>query len=87
MQGRDSCDPTPERHQIVLVMAFVVRKAEWRIESCEKCNPEGADLPFDNILEKVTGSDPSVTDYLLERPAKCPNCHREILEKTLVEAA
>jgi len=33
----------------------------------------------------VTGSDPSVTDYILEMRAKCPNCRREILEKTLVE--
>jgi len=33
----------------------------------------------------MTGSDPSVTDYILEESAKCPNCRREILEKTLVE--
>jgi hypothetical protein len=32
-----------------------------------------------------TGSDPSVTDYILEIPAKCPNCRREILEKKLIE--
>jgi hypothetical protein len=38
------------------------------------------------ILDRVTGSDPSVTDYVLEEPVKCPNCRREILEKTLVEA-
>jgi hypothetical protein len=36
-------------------------------------------------VDRVTGSDPSVTDYVLEQPAKCPNCQREILEKTLVE--
>jgi hypothetical protein len=29
--------------------------------------------------------DSSVTDYVLEAPAKCPNCRREIKEKTLVE--
>ena len=34
------------------------------------CNPEGAEIPFDNILDRVTGSDPSVTDYVLERAAK-----------------
>jgi len=49
------------------------------------CNPDGAEIPFDNILDRVTGSDPSVTDYILESPAKCPNCWRNILEKTLVE--
>jgi hypothetical protein len=34
---------------------------------------------------RVTGSDPSVTDYILEQPAKCPKCRRDVLEKTLVE--
>src|SRR5262245_327607 len=34
---------------------------------------------------RVTGSDPSVTDYILESPAKCPRYRREICEKTLVE--
>jgi len=53
-------------------------------ESCEGCNPEGAEIPFDSILDRVTHSAPSVTDYILERPAKCPNRHREMLEKTLI---
>src|SRR5215510_1928257 len=26
---------------------------------------EGAEVPFDNILDRITGSDPSVTDYIL----------------------
>jgi hypothetical protein len=30
-------------------------------------------------------SDPSVTDYVLEEPAECPNCRREIVEKILIE--
>ena len=43
--------------------------------------------PFDVILDRVTGSYPSVTDYILESPAKCPNCRCEILEQTLIEPA
>jgi hypothetical protein len=82
---RDSFDPIPEEQIIVLVDAATLRKAERVIESCEDCNREGAEIPFDNILDRVTGSDPSVTDYILEMPAKCPNCRREIFEKTLVE--
>jgi hypothetical protein len=35
--------------------------------------------------DRVSGSDPSVTDYILEQPAKCPSCRRDILEKTLIE--
>jgi hypothetical protein len=38
------------------------------------------------VQKKHTGSNPSVTDYILEELAKCPNCRQEILEKTLVEA-
>ena len=38
------------------------------------------------ILDHVTGSDPSVRDNFLEEAAKCPNCRRVVLEKTLVES-
>jgi hypothetical protein len=81
----DFFDPTPAEQSVVLVNAATIHEAERLIESCECCNPEGGDIPFDAILDRVTGSDPSVTDYVLEQPAKCPNCKREILEKTLIE--
>ena len=83
---RDFFDPTPEEQIVIMVDTSTLRKAEQLIESCEHCNPE-AEIPFDNILDRVTGSDPSVTDYILEQAAKCPNCRREILEKTLIEPA
>ena len=70
-----------------LVEVATLREGEKLIESCEHCNLEGSGIPFDAILDRVTGSDPSVTDYVLEQPAKCPNCGRDILEKTLVEPA
>jgi hypothetical protein len=59
---------------VVLVNSATLREAERLIESCEHCNRNGAEIPFDNVLDRVTGSDPSVTDYILEMPAKCPNC-------------
>jgi len=82
---RDFFDPTPEQQNVVLIGAPTLHEAERLIESCVPCNPEGAEIAFDNILGRVTGSDPSVTDYVLESRAKCPNCRREILEKTLIE--
>ena len=85
--GRDYFDPTPEEQNIVLVAVATLRKAERFIESCEFCNPKVAEIPFDHILDRVTGSDPSVTDYLLETRAMCPKCGREISEKALVEPA
>jgi len=54
------------------------------IAGCEACS-EDAEIPFDNILESLTGSDPSVTDYVLEVSAKCLQCGAEINEKTLVD--
>jgi len=84
---RDFFDPTSEEQVVVLIDATTVHKAEQLIESCEHCNEEEAEIPFDNILDRVTGSDPSLTDYILEAPAKCPHCKREIVEKTLVEPA
>ena len=81
---RDFFDPTPEQQNVILVDAEILRKAERLIESCEACNEDDAQIPFDNILDRVTGSDPR-TDYILESPAKCLTCRRDILEKTLIE--
>ena len=77
---RDFFDPTPEQHNVVLIKTVSLHEAERLIESCEHCNPLGAEIPFDAILDRLTGADPSVTDYVLEQPAKCPNCRREILK-------
>jgi len=41
------------------VNAVTLREAEKLIGSCEHCNPDGAEIPFDNILDRVTGSDPT----------------------------
>ena len=83
--SQDFSDPSPEERFITLVNVAVLRKAEKLIKSCEYCNPEGAEIPFDSLLDRVTASDPSVTDYVLERPAMCPFCCRKVLERTLVE--
>ncbi len=85
--GREYFDPSPEEQVVVLVDGATTRRAEKFIESCEHCNADGADIPFDNVLDRITGSDPSVTDYILEYPALCPYCGREVREKTLVEPA
>jgi hypothetical protein len=62
----DFFDPTAENQVIVLVDAATLREAERLIDSCEHCDPVDADIPFDWILDRVTGSDPKVTDYILE---------------------
>jgi len=84
---RDFFDPTPEELVIVLVEDEIIRNAEGFIKSCEQCNPDDAEWPFNVVLDRMTGSNPSVTDYILESPARCPSCLHEIFEKTLIEPA
>jgi hypothetical protein len=80
---RDFFDPTPEQQNVVLIGAAILHEAERLIEFCEGCNPDGAEIPFDVILDRVTGSNPKVTDYILEAEAKCPRCVHEITEKNI----
>jgi hypothetical protein len=74
----------PEEQIIILITDTVLRRAQNLIAFCEHCDPENSEFLFDNILDRVTGSDPTKTEYLLEVPAKCPNCRRDVFEKTLV---
>jgi hypothetical protein len=82
--SRDFFDPTPERQRVVLIDAATLQKAQRMIGGCEACS-EDAEIPFDNILDRLTGSEPSVTDYALEAPARCFQRGAVITEKTLVE--
>jgi hypothetical protein len=70
---------------ILALGANTIRRAQDAISSCELCNQD-AELPFDWILDEVTGRDGSTTDYFLTEPARCPRCGSSIVEKTLVEA-
>ena len=56
-----------------------LRLAERNIASCEVCTPDLAEIPFDYVLDIVTGSDPEETDYVMPEPAHCPNCNSPVL--------
>jgi hypothetical protein len=81
---RDFFDPTPQQQNVVLIDSATLQKAQRMISGCEACS-ETAELPFENILDRLTGSDPSVTDYALEVPARCLQCGGRITEKTLLD--
>jgi hypothetical protein len=70
---------------VLALGAATIRRAQEAISSCEACNT-GAELPFDWILDEITGRDGSTTDYFLTEPARCPRCGSSVMEKTLVEA-
>ena len=83
----DHLDQRPELQNIVLIGKSTVRRAEQLILACEACNPGDAHFPFDYVLDFITGRDPGMNDYLLQRPAKCPSCWRPVKERTLVDWA
>jgi len=78
-------DEIPDGQYILFVDAKTIRKAQQQISRCESCNPDGAEYLFSSILDSLMGNDPSVTEYVLEIPAKCPRCGTEVTEWTLVE--
>ncbi len=65
---------------LIAVPRATLLRAQSRILGCEACS-EDAEIPFDWILDDVTGYDGSEVDYVLSEPAKCPG----VTEKTLVE--
>jgi hypothetical protein len=73
--------------QLFTVDDTVIRRAEQAIESCEFCNADDAEIPFDEILDRVSDRAGEKTEYVLLRPAVCPSCHAWITEKTLVETS
>jgi hypothetical protein len=81
---RDFFDPPIEQSEFVFINSQTAANAVLQVGGCEGCNPQEAEIPFDWILDRVTGRDSAVTDYILEAPGRCPYCRREIREKTLV---
>ena len=61
----------------------LVLGAEHYVSGCYQCD-ERAALPFDYVLDAITGCDPRLTEYLMARLAQCPRCNCKINEKTLV---
>lgn len=70
-------------HNIVLVNESELSEAQAFVVACEFCSTS-AGIPFDYLLDAITGCDPSVTEYVLSHRAKCPGCFCGLTEKTLV---
>ncbi len=62
----------------VRVELDILRRAEQQIESCEHCTPDEAEIPFDYVLDTLTGCDPETTDYVLPKSGFCPRCREPL---------
>ena len=76
-------EPLWEETDVVLVDEPELLEAQSYLAGCENCVLD-AEITFDYLLDDITGCDPTSTEYLLFRPAKCPGCHQDVFEKTLV---
>ena len=74
----------PRMITLISVSRATLLRAQAEILGCEACS-EWADRPFTWTLDRVSGQDPSVTDYILSEPAKCPRYQGPVFEETLVE--
>ncbi len=68
---------------VVFIDEDILIQAEQWITACEHCS-ENAEVLFDQILDSLTGCNPTITDYVICRQAKCPCCNHAVTEKTLV---
>lgn len=73
-----------EDTDVVFVNKETLAEAEGFIAACEHCEPARAEIGFDQVLDSITGCDPTVTEYVICHAARCPNCHHEVMEKTLI---
>ena len=74
---------TPELVDVVLVDDSILCEAEAYVSACEYCNVN-ANLTFDYLLDELMGCDPTQTEYLMRRPARCRRCDSKLTEKTLI---
>ena len=75
-----------ELQNVILVGRDTLKEAVRFIAGCEFCSPGPSMVKFDRILDRVTGNALSETGYLMvECAALCPQCRRQISEKTVVK--
>jgi hypothetical protein len=76
-------DVRDEEQDVVFIDEPTLREAQSYISACEHCC-DSAELPFDQLLDAITGRDPAVTEYVICHAAKCAGCNRDVMEKTLI---
>jgi DNA-directed RNA polymerase subunit RPC12/RpoP len=73
-----------EETDVVFVDKETLAEAEDFLAACEHCDPARAEISFDQVLDSLTGCDPTVTEYVICHAARCPHCRHEVMEKTLI---
>ena len=82
-EGAGYFDPPLEEMTVHLVDENLRAAAQNMISGCDQCC-DCPEITLDCILDELTGCDPKSTEYILCRPARCPRCHRDVTERTIV---
>jgi hypothetical protein len=82
-EARRESGVTQKETTIVLVDEPIVAETEQWLSACENCAEYPA-IALVYLLDALTGCEPSVTEYLMCRPARCPSCRSNVCETTLV---
>jgi hypothetical protein len=78
MSKPEQSDPLWRKTRRYRVDTATLRLAEEQVYACEACTPDSSDVPFDYVLDQITGCNPEETDYVLPEPARCPRCDNAI---------
>jgi len=76
-------DIRDEDQEVIFIDEVTLADAQGFIDACEHCSDE-AEMPFDQLLDAITGCDPSLTEYVICHAAKCRSCGHDVMEKTLI---
>ena len=76
-------DPDTLECTFLSVQPDVATRAAAEISGCEACS-ESAEIPFDWILADAMHR-PGMYEFVLAAPVRCPLCHGQVTEKTLVD--
>jgi len=76
-------DSRDEDQDVVFVDEPTLIEAQGFISACEHCS-DRAEIAFDQLLDAVTGCDPTITEYVICHAARCSRCSHSVMEKTLV---
>src|SRR5579884_1367512 len=81
VDGMKAC--SLEQLNVFLLDESVLQEAARWVSGCSRCEANAL-VPLEYLFDVVTGADPTVTEYVMWRPLKCPSCSGEITEKTRV---
>jgi len=71
--------------KIIFIDEATLLEARNFISGCDHC-AWTSEMTFRQLLDVLTGSDPTTTEYLIRGAATCPSCDSKITEDSFVIA-